>query len=307
MFDIDFRKKTLLLLLLLTTSCALASRDSQAPRQEKSVLSTSEPSMAEAGSSSNSVATVQPKPSSTIPVSNPTTPVNLARKIIMNGEFSLVMKNFEPFYTALQGEVQKAGGYISQVEARRGSGAVYSASIKLRIPPEQVDSFASWVRQQGILENEKISADDISEQYYDLKARLENAKKFEARLLEMVRTETGKLQDLLQVEEKLNQIREQIEQMEGRLRYLDSLTSMSSITINVRIEERYVAPHKPTFGERASEVWSDSIDALKSFVEGLGLLIVALIPWLIPLAIFLAVTFLLLRVAIRFLKKPRKS
>ncbi|MBL8151782.1 MAG: DUF4349 domain-containing protein, partial [Blastocatellia bacterium] len=135
----------------------------------------------------------------------------------------------------------------------------------------------------------------------ELKSEIFGRRHFVLRLLEH-----GTLSDLRK-EEKLNQIREQIEQMEGRLRYLDSLTSMSSITINVRIEERYVAPHKPTFGERASEVWSDSIDALKSFVEGLGLLIVALIPWLIPLAIFLAVTFLLLRVAIRFLKKPRKS
>ncbi len=227
----------------------------------------------------------------------------IQRKIIRNGDFSIRVKSYDPFSVALQKQLALTGGYISQTEINRSSSSIYSASITLRLPPEQLDAFLDWLKTQGVVTSEKLTTDDITEKYYDLKARLENARRFEARLLEMLKTQTGKLEDVLAVEEKLNQIREQIEQMEGRLRVLDSMVSMSTVTLRVSIEEYYVAPVEPTFGDRASRVWRDSVRALKEFVQGLGLVIVALIPWLIPIAIVLGSIFLILRTLYRFIKR----
>lgn len=238
----------------------------------------------------------------------------IQRKIIRNGDFSVRVKSYDPFSVALQKQLALTGGYISQTEVNRNSSSIYSASITLRLPPEQLDAFLDWLRTQGVVTSEKLTTDDITEKYYDLKARLENARRFEARLLEMLKTQTGRLEDVLAVEEKLNQIREQIEQMEGRLRVLDSLVSMSTVTLRVSVEEYYVAPVEPTFSDRASRVWRDSVRALKEFVQGLGLVIVALIPWLIPIAIILGSVFLILRALYRFIRRrmtqptqPRKS
>jgi hypothetical protein len=69
----------------------------------------------------------------------------------------------------------------------------------------------SWLREQGIIQSENIKAEDVSEEYYDIQARLENAKRLEARLLDMVQKNTGKLADLVLLEEKLGEVRERIE------------------------------------------------------------------------------------------------
>ncbi|MEW6738213.1 MAG: DUF4349 domain-containing protein, partial [Acidobacteriota bacterium] len=216
---------------------------------------------------------------------NSAPPANLPRKIIKNGELGIVVKTYEPFFADLQQQISASGGYISQTQVNRGTDIIYSATVTLRVPPDKLDTFISWLRQQGTITSEKITADDISEHYYDLQARLANARRFEARLLEMLKTQTGKLEDLVLVEEKLNQVREQIEQFEGKLRYYDSLTAMATLTLSISVKQNYIAT-APTFGSRAKEAWNDSLEALGEFCQIAILFAIAVFPWLIPLAIF---------------------
>jgi hypothetical protein len=232
-------------------------------------------------------------------------PAAMTRKIIKNGQLGLVVKSYEPFFDALQKRVAEVDGYISEIETSRGSGQVSSSQIIMRLPPERLDQFVSWLREQGVLTSEKITAEDISEQYYDLKARLENARKFEARLLEMLKTQTGKLQDLVLVEEKLNQVREQIEQLEGKVRYFDNLIGMSTLTLNIRVEEKYTPSRGPTFGDRASEAWHNSIDSLKETFQLLGLILIALVPWLVPIALIAIIGWYSIRLLLRRLRRHK--
>lgn len=231
----------------------------------------------------------------------------VVRKIVKNGELSLVVKVFEPFSDALQKQVTDAGGYVSQTQVNRGVKSISSAHVTLRVPPEKLDALVAWLRTQGIVTSEKITAEDVSEQYYDLKARLDNARRFEERLLAMLKTQTGNLQEVVLVEEKLNQVRQQIEQFEGRLRYLDNLIGMSVLTLNVSVEEHYVSPAAPTFGDRAARVWRDSVESLQEFTQGIGLLLVALVPWSIPIALVLAGFWFVGKLVWRFLKKRFKG
>lgn len=212
-------------------------------------------------------------------------------KIIKNAQINLVVKAFEPFSSSFEKQVAATGGYIAQSQVTRGTGAISSASITVRVPPDQLDLLVSWLRDQGIVTSENIKADDISEQYYDLKARLENSRRFEARLLDMLKTQTGTLEDVVRVEEKLNQVREQTEQFEGKLRYFDNLVGLSTLAINVTVEEHYVSPQEPTFGEQVQKVWGNSWQGLKEMAQGIGLVVIGLVPWLIPLAILLTVVW----------------
>ena len=140
--------------------------------------------------------------------------------------------------------------------------------ITFRVPPGALDGVVSWLGEEGVVASEKMKAEDISENYYDLKARLDNAGKFELRLLEMLKTQTGKLNDVVLVEEKLNQVREQIEQMQGKLRILDNLVGMATLTLNVSVEAQYAAPHPPTFSERAASTWKESTRTLMEVGTG---------------------------------------
>jgi archaellum component FlaF (FlaF/FlaG flagellin family) len=228
------------------------------------------------------------------------------RKIVKNGQVTLVVRTYEPFFNGLQQQVEHIGGYISQVQVDRRYGNAASGSIVLRIPPEKVDMMVSWLREKGVMTSENIKADDISEQYYDLQARLDNARKFEARLLEMLKTQTGRLQDVVLVEEKLNQVRENIEELEGKLRYYDNLVALATITISIRVEDRYVPPALPTFGNRAARTWHSSVDALKSFLAESMLIIIAIAPWMVPFSVLAATIWFLVR-RLRNLHRRRES
>jgi hypothetical protein len=207
----------------------------------------------------------------------------VVRKIIHSGEITLQVKHYEPFFQALQKRVDMMGGFIANIQSQRNGESVSTASLTLRIPPAQLQMMVSWLREQGMIANEHIQAEDISEEYYDLKARLQNAQRFEARLLEMIKTQNGNLQDLILVEAKLNEVREQIEQMEGKVRYIDALTDLATLTLQVQVESVYVPPAPPTFLHRIAAAWRNSIAGLFETSQALALVVVAVVPWILPL------------------------
>jgi hypothetical protein len=224
------------------------------------------------------------------------------RKVIQSGEVTIQVKQYERFFEAVQKRIGMMNGYVSNVQSQRSGNAVSSASLTLRIPPEQLHAVVSWLREQGMLINERIQTEDISEQYYDLKARLENARRFETRLLEMLKSETGKLQDLILVEEKINQIREQIEQMEGKLRYFDALTSLATLSIQVQVESKYVQLQAPTFIQRAVRSAKESLKALVAATQEAAILVIVILPWMIP-----AVgVYYFMRGAVRYVRRNRR-
>jgi Domain of unknown function (DUF4349) len=209
------------------------------------------------------------------------------RKIITTGQVALTVKVYDPFFKALEDQLQQVGGYISNLEATRDSGSVRLATITIRIPPARTNLMVSWLREQGMIQSENIKAEDISEEYYDIQARLQNAKRLEARLLEMVQKNTGKLADLVLLEEKIGAVRENIEQMEGRIRNMDRLISLATLTLNVQVQSSTTVT-TPTFASRAIHAWKHSVKALKEVSQNGLLALIAILPWILPvtLAVF---------------------
>jgi len=228
-------------------------------------------------------------------------PSPVVRKIIRSGEVTLQVKHYEPFFQALQKRVDITGGFIASIQSQRNGESVSNASLTLRVPPAQLQTMVSWLREQGMISNEHIQAEDISEQYYDLKARLQNAQRFEARLLEMLKTQTGNLQDLILVEGKLNEVREQIEQMEGKVRYFDALTDLATLTVQVQVESVYIPPAPPTFLNRVARAWRNSLEGLFETAQGFAVMVVVVTPWILPLVLLA----LLLRLIWRRLRSGR--
>ncbi len=88
-------------------------------------------------------------------------------------------------------------------------------------------------RALGELKNQTLGTDDVTKAYFDTDARLRNAKRMEERLLDMLQKKTGKVSDLLEVEKELGRVREQIEQMQGTLKYYDALVQYATVTITL--------------------------------------------------------------------------
>jgi chromosome segregation ATPase len=135
---------------------------------------------------------------------------------------------------------------------------------------------------EGLGEIRSISSDleDVSEEFYDLQARIRNKQEEEERLRRHLADSTAKLEDILAVEREIARVREEIERMEGRIRVLRDLTSLTTITVRVEEIRDYVPEQAPTYATRVRRAFSGSVASLVSTAEWVSIAAVALAPWL---------------------------
>jgi hypothetical protein len=114
-----------------------------------------------------------------------------------------------------------------------GHDQVRTATLELKFPAQRFDQAISGLNTLGKVEAVNSTAEDVGEEYVDITARVTNAHRLEERLIELLATRTGKLQDVLSVERELARVREEIERYEGRLRYLKSRVATSSLSVTV--------------------------------------------------------------------------
>jgi len=202
------------------------------------------------------------------------------RKIIYTGQIDLVVEDFEKFRQRVTELVAEANGYIDQFREDRTRGDRLAGHWVVRVPSTGFESFLEKIAELGVPETLQTDAQDVTEEYVDLGARIENKKKLEARIRELLEKREGKIDEVIKVESKLAEVRGEIERMQGRLNYLASRSSLSTITINAREEDRYAPPQEPAFGKQIAGTWGGSLDAMARAGKGLVLLAVGGAPWL---------------------------
>ena len=141
---------------------------------------------------------------------------------------------------------------------------------------------------------------DISEEYYDIESRIRNKRNTESRLLTLLEESTGNLEQVLTVEEKHARVREEIERMEGRIRVLDDLTSMTTVDLTIDEIKNFLPEQSATYGTRIHRAFSTSVNNLTQAAQELSVGLVYLLPWLAALFVFAMVSlgtlFLLLKI-----------
>jgi hypothetical protein len=223
-------------------------------------------------------------PSSAIPQ-----PVDPARKIIYTASMALVVEDFSQLEARLRETVKQYGGYLSQTELDRMQGERRSGRWTVRVPVDRYDAFLQSVSGLGVPTSFNQQAVDVTEEFVDITARIANQQKLEARILELLDRPGDEIQHVIEVERELARVREAIERMEGRLRYLADQTAMTTVTISAREERDYQPPQAPTLGNRLSSAWGNSLertvrvsqDALVFFVGN----VIGIIAWVLGLVV----------------------
>lgn len=201
------------------------------------------------------------------------------RKIILNHALVLEVKSVAVSLEALKKLAESSGGYLfNSTRSGSESGSV-SGHVGMRVPSGKANGVMKSLRGLGRVESENSTAEDITEEYVDLEARLKNARSSEARLLDLY-NKAGKLSDVLAVEKELTRVRGDIESFEAKKKNWDILTSM--VTIEITLHEpagafpsghRFWSAIKGAFGKSADMV-AGSLHALIVFVAGV-------LPWLV--------------------------
>jgi hypothetical protein len=167
---------------------------------------------------------------------NPTTTANPAlanRKLIRNVTVDLEVVKFDEAVQKITVFAREEKGYIATTSSEKQENGKLKGEIVIKVLPENLDRFLQKIRGLGELKNQTLGTEDITKNYFDTEARLKNARVMESRLIDMLKKKSDDINDLLQVEKELGRVREEIEKMQGELKFWDSQVQFATVTISL--------------------------------------------------------------------------
>jgi hypothetical protein len=216
-------------------------------------------------------AAAEPSPGFTLPAQTQQS----GSMLIRSGQATVEVDSVEVGIARVRRLAQATGALIANTTVQTGREQQRTASLELRVPSDRFDAVVDGLTPIGKVESVNITAQDVGEEFVDLTARLANARRLEARLIELLANRTGRLSDVLTVERELARVREQIERYEGRLRYLQSRVAVSSLTVVVHEPPPVVATHpgENVIAEAFVEAWRRFVRITAGFIASLGVLV----------------------------------
>jgi hypothetical protein len=153
------------------------------------------------------------------------------RKLVRNARVDLEVRSFDQALQQIAAFASEDKGYIATSNSEKQENGKLRGEIVVKLLPENLDSFLNRLHEIGDLKNQTLGTEDVTKQYFDTDARLKNAQAMEQRLLEILKKKSDDINDLLAVEKELGRVREQIEQMQGELKLMDSQVQLATVTI----------------------------------------------------------------------------
>jgi uncharacterized protein DUF4349 len=205
-----------------------------------------------------------------------------ARLIVRTGQAGIEVDSLERSMAELRRIVQRVGGFVADASVQSGRNQLRSATLQLKVPASRFDDLTQGLEPLGRLQFVNVSAEDVSEEFVDLTARVANGHRLEDRLVELLRTRTGKLQDVLSVERELARVREEIERMEGRMRFLKASAQLSTLSVNLYEPAPIVASHpgRSVIGEAFKTAWRNFVGVLAGGIASLGFVVpIVILGW----------------------------
>jgi len=214
-----------------------------------------------------------------------TLPEIASNMIIRTATASVQVDSLEPAVALVRELATRLGGYVGSSGIVTGKNQLRQAAIEVKVPAARFDEVLSGLTPIGKLESVNVTAQDVGEEFVDVSARMDNARRLERRLIDLLAARTGKLKDVLDVERELARVREEIDRYEGRLRYLKAHTAMSTLSVTVHEPLPVVGTAgKSVMGEAFVQAWRNFVVLLSLAVQSLGVVVplglVAFVVWI---------------------------
>ncbi|MBI1878079.1 MAG: DUF4349 domain-containing protein [Chloroflexi bacterium] len=293
----------LMLLVLLTACGASRAPEQSAAYAPESGGATEAPAGAPAEPSSEYTGRIEPIEQILYSAAQPQD----SRVIIYTGNISLVVQDTREAMKAITTLATEQGGYVSASNVYQ-VGDVPRGSITIRVPAESYLDTLDKLRALAVrVEAENSGTEDVSEEFTDLQARKVNLEVTEKALQQLLeeRQRVGSTSDILEVYRELTGVRGQIEEIEGRLRYLANKAALSTITIDL-IPDVLSQPVSVA-GWEPQGVAKEALQALVVALQGLGNVAIWLVIFLLPLLIIFLIPVVIFIWVIRAWWKGHKA
>lgn len=230
------------------------------------------------------------------------------RKIIRSANLTIEVKNFDSAFNNIEsiilgiGFIQETNIDTDRIYLNEEEVLVKGGTIVLRVDKSQFDSVIGKLKGIGDVFNYTTNGQDVTDQYVDVESRL-RLLKVEQEKLEAYLIKLDDLEKIFQVESRLTDIRYQIEGLTGNLNKLGSLVDLSTITISMNERRPDYRPKPESYGDKLLNSLKDSLLQVVEFLGDLLVIIVAALPVLIVLGLFILLGVFI----IRRIPKKRKN
>ncbi|WP_408071113.1 DUF4349 domain-containing protein [Butyrivibrio sp. JL13D10] len=231
------------------------------------------------------------------------------RKLITNMSMSTETKEFDKTVDFLQKRTEELGGYVESFRTEKSSYTdERTANLTLRVPEDKLSGFVTEVAEKSNITSQDMNVTDVTLTYADLESHRNALRAEEKQLLQLMEQATT-IEDIMSIQDKLTDVRYQLESMESQLRTYDNQISYSTLTVSVRevIEYTPEPVKNPTFWERARDGFLENCDAVATFFKELALLIITHLPSLVIFIIIILIIFAVIKFADKNRKKRMKN
>jgi hypothetical protein len=157
--------------------------------------------------------------------------------IARTASLTILVKDFATARTSLDLYLAKHSGYAASLSINTPENEQRQFQASLRIPANELASALASLKSLGRVLNENQSGEELTQQHADLIARLQNSRETEQRLRDILQRRTGKIEDVLQVEEEISRVRGEIESMESEQKALEHRVTFA--TVDLRLVEEF--------------------------------------------------------------------
>ena len=236
----------------------------------------------------------------------------IERKIIRNANLTVEVTSPADNQRMITSIAESHQGFVVTSEATQRTTEdkakpEVTINLVVRVPAAQFNQVMEEIRATAIrVIQEKITGQDVTEEFIDLEARIKNQKALEGQFLEIMKR-AGKVEDALEVQRQLADVRTEIEKLEGRKRFLENQASLS--TINITLQSPTQIVNAAGFWYSIRSAFSDGVDVAAAIVLFLIRFVIALLPVLIfiVLPIGLITRFVVKRLRRKRLTRQREE
>lgn len=245
-------------------------------------------------------------------------------KLVVTASYSVETKDLDALLATIKTKTKDLGGYIESSNISNGytdtpeddPGIVYYSSedsrtytsnsryatLVVRIPADQLDAFTADALQSTNITDQSTTTDDITLQYVDTKSQIDALKTEQENLISMM-DKAESVDDLIQIENALTDVRSQLQSLESQKKVMDNQVAYSTVNLDITETTEYtVSEENLTFGERLKRGFADSASSFALHMKNLVLGFLSNLPMILYWIIIIAIVIAVLRILVQILK-----
>ena len=206
------------------------------------------------------------------------------RKWIITIDMNVETDDLDLLMTNLDQKIDALGGYVEDQTIHNGSNYASrryrSANLTIRIPDENVDQFTTDLSGLANVVSQNLRREDITLKYVATSSRVTALETEEARLLELL-SKAETMEDLLEIEARLTDVRYELENHASQLRLYDNQVDYATIYLNIDEVQEYTPVEEPAFFERIRNTFSDALEGVGDGIVNITVFLVGNSPYLL--------------------------